>query len=241
MLLFQTERAKPLSPGHARRSSAIQLLEVIAFLVVISPLSALLVYAFRPQTLNFAFVASASMVRDILLVGIVVWLLRRNGEPLSSLGLTGAAFWREVRLGVLLFPPFFFGTALLQMALRSLGLSGLNEPPPYLMPIGPLEIALGLLFILVVAVSEETIFRGYLLLRLRAITRSPAAALALSSLVFALGHGYQGSAGVVTVGTMGVLLGLVYLWRGSLTAPVVMHFLQNFVGIVVVPLLAAGA
>jgi len=240
MFLFQTARANSPAPGVKCRSWKVQLLELVAFLVIVSPLSALAVYAFRPESLDFSFVASASMVRDVLLVGVVVWLLRRNAEPLSRLGVTGANFWREVRLGILLFPPFFLGTAVLQMALRSLGLSGLSEPPSYLMPIGGLEIAFGLLFIAVVAVSEEIIFRGYLLLRLRAITGSPAAALVLASLLFALGHGYQGSAGVVTVGTMGVLLGLVYLWRGSLTAPIVMHFLQNFIGIVVVPLLATG-
>lgn len=32
---------------------------------------------------------------------------------------------------------------------------------------------------------------------------------------FALGHGYEGSAGVVTVGVMGMVFALVYLWRGS--------------------------
>jgi uncharacterized protein len=41
----------------------------------------------------------------------------------------------------------------------------------------------------------------------------------------------------VTVGAMGAVFALVYVWRGSLLAPIVMHFLQDFLGIVLVPLL----
>ena len=44
-------------------------------------------------------------------------------------------------------------------------------------------------------------------------------------------------AGVITVGLIGVIFALVYVWRGSLVAPVTMHFLQDFLGIVLVPLL----
>jgi membrane protease YdiL (CAAX protease family) len=49
----------------------------------------------------------------------------------------------------------------------------------------------------VVAVSEETVFRGYLLLRLGAVLHGPFRAVLLSSALFSLGHGYEGSAGAV--------------------------------------------
>ncbi len=84
---------------------------------------------------------------------------------------------------------------------------------------------------------EETIFRGYLILRFREVTSNTAAAVLLSSVLFSLGHGYEGSAGVITVGVMGLVFALVYLWRRSLVAPMMMHFLQDFIGIVLVPLL----
>jgi membrane protease YdiL (CAAX protease family) len=100
------------------------------------------------------------------------------------------------------------------------------------------ELALAVVLVAVVAVAEETIFRGYLLLRFRTVLGSTTAMVLLSSFIFALGHGYEGTAGLVTVGVMGAVFALVYLWRGSLTAAVVMHFLQDFVGIVLVPLLA---
>jgi membrane protease YdiL (CAAX protease family) len=89
-------------------------------------------------------------------------------------------------------------------------------------------------------VSEETIFRGYLILRFEAVTASPLGAAVLSSLVFSVGHGYEGSAGLITIGTMGFAFALIYLWRQSLVAPIVMHFLQDFIGLVIVPLLSKG-
>jgi membrane protease YdiL (CAAX protease family) len=36
---------------------------------------------------------------------------------------------------------------------------------------------------------------------------------------------------------MGLILGVVYVWRGSLVAPVVMHFVQDFATIVLLPVL----
>jgi membrane protease YdiL (CAAX protease family) len=39
------------------------------------------------------------------------------------------------------------------------------------------------------------------------------------------------------VGCMGIAFALVYLWRGSLVAPMVLHFLQDGAGIVLLPLL----
>src|SRR5690606_2683660 len=87
------------------------------------------------------------------------------------------------------------------------------------------------------AIAEETVFRGYLLLRLRSLTGGTAVAVVLSSVIFALGHGYQGAAGTIAVRIIGALLAVIYLWRGSIVAPVVLHFVQNFTGIVLAPLL----
>jgi len=75
---------------------------------------------------------------------------------------------------------------------------------------------------------------------LKAITASPALAALLSAAFFSLGHGYEGSAGVITVGVMGLVFALIYLWRQSLITPMVMHFLQDFIGIVLLPLLGKG-
>ena len=91
--------------------------------------------------------------------------------------------------------------------------------------------------VIVVALVEETIFRGYLMLRIREVTSGPVSAVLLSSFIFSLGHGYEGAASVVTIFLLGIVFALIYQWRKGLTAVITMHFLQDFTGIVLVPLL----
>ena len=59
----------------------------------------------------------------------------------------------------------------------------------------------------------------------------------LSSVIFSLRHGYEGSAGLAPIGVMGAVFAVIYLWRRSLVAPIVMRFLQDFLSIVLLPLL----
>jgi membrane protease YdiL (CAAX protease family) len=97
------------------------------------------------------------------------------------------------------------------------------------------SMLLSFFLVIIVAIAEETIFRGYLLLRFQEVRLTPSTAVLCSALIFSLGHGYEGASGVVTVGFMGAVFALVYFWRGSLVAPMVMHFLQDFIGIVLAP------
>ena len=76
-----------------------------------------------------------------------------------------------------------------------------------------------------------------MILRFRALVGSTGWAVLLSAVVFSLGHGYEGTAGVVTVGFMGLVFALTYVWRKSLVMPMTMHFLQDFMSIVLLPLL----
>jgi len=102
------------------------------------------------------------------------------------------------------------------------------------------EAPLACLLVIVVAICEETIFRGYLLLRFAAVSRSMPFAVFLSTFIFAMGHGYEGGAGLAAVGFLGLVFALIYLRTQSLVAPIVLHFLQDFVGVLVVPLLSRG-
>jgi membrane protease YdiL (CAAX protease family) len=125
----------------------------------------------------------------------------------------------------------------LQSILQQFGFSSPRTPvPSFLAASGVFEMSLATILVIIVAISEETLFRGYLILRFTQITKNRTAALIISSVIFALGHGYEGSSGVITVGAIGFALGLIYVWRQSLISPIVIHFLQNFIGIVIMPL-----
>ena len=213
----------------------VQVLELLVFLFLIVPslLESFLVV--RQGGLSFPMVAGSVIVRDLALVSLVLFLVWRNHEPFGRIGWTLRSAGRDGVLGIVLFSPFFYGAAFLGSLLRSAGFTSPSAPPSFLIPRGAAEALWALALVAVVAVAEETIFRGYLILRLRSLTKSAAAAVVLSSVIFSLGHGYEGAAGVIDVGVMGVVFALIFLWRGSLVTPMVMHFLQDFVGIVAIP------
>lgn len=219
----------------------VQAAEVAVFLLLIVPSTVLSLFVIRQGQLSFLIAATAIIFRDLGLVCLILFFLWRNGEPVTCLGWTWRHAARELIIGVICFVPVFLGAALLDHILLRAGLSGPRTPlPSFLNDKGPAEELLAVGLVTVVAVTEETIFRGYLLLRFLPILRSRIASVLLSSAIFALGHGYEGSSGLATVGAMGAAFALVYLWRRSLAAPIVMHFLQDFLSVVILPALGPG-
>ncbi len=88
------------------------------------------------------------------------------------------------------------------------------------------ELALFLKLSLTAGICEELLYRGYLIWYLSHwLPIYPAAALA--SLLFGIGHLYQGWRGVLTTGFVGAFLSAVYLLTGSLYAGIVFHALMD--------------
>ncbi len=211
-----------------------QAIEVAVFLFLIIPSMILSLPVIREGLLDFATMAFGTILRNLGLTSLILYFLWRNGERPEAIGWRFGEIGREAGVGALLFLPVFIGAGLLGAVLREAGLSAPATPPASLLPGESAgERLLALVLVTVVAVAEETIFRGYLILRFRAITQSARGALLLSSIIFAAGHGYQGAAGIIAVGALGLIFGLIYLWRKSLAAPMVMHFLHDFVGIMI--------
>jgi membrane protease YdiL (CAAX protease family) len=69
---------------------------------------------------------------------------------------------------------------------------------------------------------EEVLYRGYLLWYLApALGAWPA--VVVGALAFGLGHAYQGAAGMLKTGVIGLLAGALYVWGGTLLWPIVLH------------------
>ena len=215
-----------------------QIIEVLVFLFLIAPSMALSFFAVKQGSISFTLTAVATILRDAALVSLILFFLWRNGESIKTIGWKSKRWWLDILLGILIFPAMFFGAALLERFLISIGFTVPSTPTPSLQPkMDAIHLIVALILVVVVAIAEETIFRGYMILRFRALVGSTGWAVLLSAVVFSLGHGYEGTAGVVTVGFMGLVFALTYVWRKSLVMPMTMHFLQDFMSIVLLPLL----
>jgi membrane protease YdiL (CAAX protease family) len=235
--LLHPEITGPVPPVHPGRIEAS--LEVLVFLFLILPSMVLSFFSGGPEaSVSFVFLGVSTILRDLSLVCLILFFTWRNGEPVRRLGWRYKGLDRELLLGFVLYVPFVFVIGAIAQLFSAAGLSAPAEPGPSFFKVGgEWELALAVVMVIVVAISEETIFRGYLILRLQTATGSTAAAVLLSAALFAVGHGYEGSLGVATVGVMGLVFSLIYLWRRSLVAPIVLHFLQDFIAIVLSPYL----
>jgi membrane protease YdiL (CAAX protease family) len=215
-----------------------QQLELVVFLFLIVPS---LAYSFiatgsGPGTgsVTLPTTAIAIILRDLALVSLVLFFLWHNVEPVKKIGWTLVHGYRDAAIALILFPPLFYLMLRLDTYLAGVGFSNVWEAAAPVTA-GIPDPVLAIVLVIVVAIAEETIFRGYLMLRLKGISGSIAVAVVFSSVIFAIGHGYEGSAGVITVGIMGLIFALIYAWRKSLVAPIILHFLQDLTVIVLIP------
>jgi membrane protease YdiL (CAAX protease family) len=74
-------------------------------------------------------------------------------------------------------------------------------------------------------ICEETLFRGFLLyyMHVSAWGLNLTLALLISAVIFGLQHLYQGIAGTIQTGVIGLLFGLLFLLTGNLLAPTIVH------------------
>lgn len=215
-----------------------KLREVMLFLLISSTSLAIPAALFRPEeACPFFITALITILRNIGLLALVFLLLRLRKEPLRRIGLTRQDLRKHILWGVAVFPLFYFSVGVLLDFFTWLGLSHIEEVPVSLSPTGIWEIIPGGLLVLVVAFAEEIIFRGYLFTRIKEITDNTWISVLLSVFLFSLGHAYEGGAGMLTVGYIGLVFSLLFLWKGSLTVVIVLHFLTNFIPIVIAPIL----
>jgi membrane protease YdiL (CAAX protease family) len=215
-----------------------QIIEIGVFLFLIVPSMILSYFTIGGQEdVNFTLTAVSIIMRDLSLISLVFFFLWKNRESATLIGWRNNGIGKEIMIGVVLYPPIFYLMGYLDILFRSLGLKAPPPLPSLMVGSGIFEIVLGVVMVTIVAFSEETIFRGYLYRRFTYITEKPVVAVTLSTFVFSIGHGYEGTLGLASVTVMGFILSFIYLWRRSLVAPAVVHFIQDFLGVVLVPLL----
>ncbi|MFN7979308.1 MAG: CPBP family intramembrane glutamic endopeptidase [Vicinamibacterales bacterium] len=179
--------------------------------------------------LNPTFVVAMAFIDAVLVLGLIVWLMRRRGESVSALLVGQTSFTREALFGLGLVFPVTVGVGLVVALVRVLApsLHNLPENPLTTLMTDPARVAAFALVVVFAGGVREEIQRAFQLHRLApgVLPRWPA--LLVTAVAFGFGHTVQGYDVAVATGLLGALWGALFLVRGSIVAPAVCHALFN--------------
>lgn len=190
-----------------------------------------------------ALVAGANVV-DVVPISETPWLvalgwlsLRRRGLTWRAVGFRRPEGWIRTIASALL-------AAIALQVLSEYVIEPLTGRPDlsgFKSLVGNLPAALGMMTLVwtLAAFGEEMAYRGYVLERAAALgNHAPAAyvsAVVAVSLLFGLGHLYQGLAGVIGSSVSGLFFGMLYLMgRRNLWLPILAHGFSDTIGLVLI-------
>jgi len=205
----------------------------LGFLLLLYP-GVSLIFAEDPA--NLKDILTETVVLFTLVATIVVqwvmFLLLFVAVYLERTGLGG--------LGLNRIRPIHFAWAIAFLLASNLLLSGLawvlaqvGLPMPgeigLLIPSDPLGQVVWVAVSITAGICEEVAFRGYLMTRLRILTKAKGWLIptAISALAFGICHAYQGIPGLIVITVYGVLFSLLYIRTGSLWPGIIAHSLQD--------------
>ena len=187
--------------------------------------------------------AATVLLLDAVLVGAVVFVIRRKGASWASLGFRRprpAILARSngpwVGLTGLIIVGYFAAIAAVNFYTLAAEQTGIDIllPDPQLSDDSfdhdLVVITLGLGVVLGAPLAEEIFFRGFFFAGMRRYLNLPLAGL-LSGVVFAAAHGQVGL--VIPFALVGLVLAFAYERSGTLLAPIGIHFVFNAVSFIV--------
>jgi len=156
----------------------------------------------------------------------VLYVISRSGEPWSAFGIVKPNY-KDLALGLLLGWATFYIYRLVFRSLLSL-LEGVDEMNPQAG-----EDRLGVIIMMAFSqfsnsFSEELVTRAYLITRLERLLHSRWLAIGVSASLFASYHLYYGSwAALLTIFTMGICYGCMYIALRRIWIVVIGHAVNN--------------
>jgi uncharacterized protein len=192
------------------------------------------------QTLNLTWVFLLSVADTLLLGALICLLLVANGESIRETFLGARPALPEVPIGLLSVVPVLLVAAAVMLTARTLAPWLHNVPvnPLAALMQSPRDIWLFAIVALIAGGVREEMQRAFLLTRFEQHLGGARVGLAITSVAFGLGHLMQGFDAALATGTLGLLWGLLYLWRRSAVAPIVSH--AGFNSLEIVRFLAVG-
>jgi len=182
------------------------------------------------RDLSARHVVVAAAVRGALLIALLLLLLRADGQPLAAIGIVRAGALREVLASTWMTAGTFGVQIASAIPIAIIGvLTGIlkDEASQRTEALGMIagqgSIAEFMLAVVVAAAFEEVAFRGFLTPRMRSLTGSWPWAIVVVSVVFGLGHLYEGPLAVGQTAFLGVYFSVLLLARRRLLGPTLAH------------------
>lgn len=235
--------ARPWSASDALRLLVVLLVLLGAFLTGLA-----FVQQYRPALASSeTFAAAAAAAQSAvfhwpILAFTVACMVRRRLSLREAFGIEGRRVPAHACLGAALYPAAFPAVAAAAFAARLLlQWGGVEAEPQEVLRLmvdrgsGLMRFYLIALAVAIAPVAEEILFRGIVMPVLARHTGT-AWALVASAAVFAALHMNLAAAAPLFV--LGLVLGLAYLYSGSLTVPIALHSVFNGVAIAVSHILA---
>ncbi|NIP42700.1 MAG: CPBP family intramembrane metalloprotease [candidate division Zixibacteria bacterium] len=179
------------------------------------------IYVFYLPTIGF----------QLIVLFFVFLVSRGEGSGIVTLGYRNFKLTHVIYAILFLFASLFL-LRIIKIFLDNLEFLNFQDPSP-LLPQTTAGRIVWILMCLVVALNEETAYRGYLITRLNKILRSLPLAVIIATAGFAAGHLYQGIGGAVLLFSYGLMFALLYLATKSLWPCVIAHFIHNALAIFV--------
>lgn len=166
----------------------------------------------------------ASAIIELAVLAMVLWLGKRRGWPLATLGVRIS--WKGTGGGILLFV-----VAYLAMVGIGMWAQTMHPQPPLKIIVVGLTLPFILLYSIINAIFEEVFEAGYFIHTLQRLGMWPA--ILASALFRAFLHlGLLGLNGAISIFVFGVLLGFAY-WRWRRLWPLILaHAGCDFVGLI---------
>ena len=177
----------------------------------------------------YAFLMTAFIGVVCVLAALVMTGFRRPN--LHAMGWRTSSLRKDIIIGIVVTIPTYLAVTVIMAVAESIDPKLVEGSKLLEALFSKMSIPLIVMFLTVVAIWEEVVFRGFLLTRLQAIFKRWWLSVLIGAAPFAICHYDQGVLGVVVVGGLGVVFSLLFLWRRSLVPAIVCHFFYNLTGV----------
>ncbi len=206
------------------------LFEVILLSGFVTSLLAALPFSVAGRSTRASLLTDVRMITGFLLfeavlaLALLMLVLRAHGETLKDFGLSLKSWRFDALLGLATVPLLFSLNLIVSVIFQVFFPRSVLEHNPLTGLIHtPKDLGLFVFAALVAGGIKEELQRAFILRRFQSHLGGAGIGLVLWSVVFGVGHYIQGAQGVVAAGLFGLIFGFVYLWRGSLIAPMMAH------------------